>query len=456
LIHNSYEFWRYKDNLEGETIWRCCKHQTFHCKAKLVTDATGVVGNATPEHTHNGNVATALARKAVHDMKKKMEETVATPSTSQGAVVVNLPDHVLMALPKRPTLNRILRRHRRKALTAGPTSNVLPPLPTGLDFVFPQRFSASLLFDSGPGEDRLIILGDLMLLEGLSRSRLWLADGTFKVVPALYFQLYTVHFEFVGGCNPPAVYCLMTSKTRAAYDRIVAEVKRLVPLADPEVIQTDFEKAAMQAFAQGFPHASISGCYFHLTQSVVRKVSEMGLKQAYDSDDELRGFIRCLAALAFVPTDAVVDAFEVLVETMPEHDRINELVTYFENTYIRGRRLRGRVENYSPASFPITLWNKRESAIAGIARTTNIVEGWHHGLQSLFMCSHPTLWKFLEGIETDIAKQKAWFLQASTGVALPPRRKYQELGVRVTRAVAAYDQNHVLTYLRAIAHLSHS
>jgi hypothetical protein len=40
----------------------------------------------------------------------------------------------------------------------------------------------------------MIILGDNSLLDGLARADVWLADGTFKVVPGLFFQfpLHTV------------------------------------------------------------------------------------------------------------------------------------------------------------------------------------------------------------------------------------------------------------------------
>ena len=78
---------------------------------------------------------------------------------------------------------------------------------------------------------------------------------------------------------------------------------------------------------------------------------------------------------------------------------MDEVVTYFEHTYICGRRLRGRGNNYREASFAIELWNQHAAGLDGIARTTNCVEGWHCGLQSLFQCHHPTMWNFLAGIK---------------------------------------------------------
>jgi hypothetical protein len=456
LIYRNFEFWKLRENANGQTKWRCCKHEVFHCKAQIITVGDRVFGDQAPEHTHNGNVSTAYARKAIASMKEKMTETVATSSSSQGAVLVDLAPHVLMALPKRSSVSRILRRHRQIKLQAGIRNNALPPAPTDLHFDFPAKYTHMLLFDSGPGDDRLIILGDRQLLDGLARATVWLADGTFKVVPVLYFQLYTIHFNFVGGVNPAAVYCLLANKTRATYDRLLDQVKSLIPLAAPSVILTDFEAAAMQSFIAAFPNARITGCYFHLCQSVLRKVNEIGMKSEYEIDDALRESIRCLPALAHVPEDDVGEAFDLLVESMPAHDKMNELVSYFEHCYIRGRRLRGRGDNFGPALFPIPRWNQHAAAGDGIARTTNIVEGWHHGIQSLFMCSHPSLWAFFEGLNKDCHKQVASYLQATAGVEHVGTKRYRDLIVRVARAVGGYGQTDVLTYLRAIAHLSHS
>ena len=212
----------------------------------------------------------------------------------------------------------------------------------------------------------------------------------------------------------------------------------------------------MGAFREGYPDASITGCYFHLNQSVLRKVNELGMKIDYERDDAIRGSIRCLSALAHVPVDDVDEAFDHLAESMPEHEKMNELLSYFEHTYIRGRRQRGRGNNYGAAIFPIPMWNQYESAGDGIARTTNIVEGWHHGIQSLFMCSHPTLWLLMEGLEKDCQKQKATFLQGATGVEERGVKKYRQLVEKVKRAVEGYGRMEVLIYLRAIAHLSHT
>jgi len=132
-----------------------------------------------------------------------------------------------------------------------------------------------------------------------------------------------------------------------------------------------------------------------------------------------------------------------------------ELLSYFEHTYVRGRRRPGRAENYGSAIFPIDTWNHFETAGQGIARTTNAVEGWHYGLQALFQCHHPTLWAFMKGIEKDVQMQRAAFHQCIAGSQIAIPKRYRELNVRVQNAVDHYMSSEILVYLRAIVHLSH-
>ncbi|KII69445.1 hypothetical protein RF11_11090 [Thelohanellus kitauei] len=106
-------------------------------------------------------------------------------------------------------------------------------------------------------------MGDLELLDSLSRTTVWLADGIFKIVPTHYFQLYSIHFTYSGPVNPAAVYFLLPNKTKDVYDRMLIEIIRLVPTCTAWIILTDFE-ISMFSFHEEFPSATISGCYFHL------------------------------------------------------------------------------------------------------------------------------------------------------------------------------------------------
>jgi len=146
---------------------------------------------------------------------------------------------------------------------------------------------------------------------------MWLADGTFKVVPSMFFQLYTIHFAFGNGVCPAAIYCLLTDKSAATYQRLHHEVKNLIPTIAPSSILVDFEKATMNTFSAAYTSATLRGCYFHFCQSVMHKVSDIGLKAEYESNEDARTFIHCLPDLAFVPPEDVLEAFDLLANSMP-------------------------------------------------------------------------------------------------------------------------------------------
>src|SRR4029077_132947 len=91
VIHRNYEYLKRYVKSNGSTYWRCSKYKSFKCKATLMTTDDGIVlGKVSQDHTHQGNIATCLARKALSEMKDKMSDIGATPASSQGSVAANL------------------------------------------------------------------------------------------------------------------------------------------------------------------------------------------------------------------------------------------------------------------------------------------------------------------------------------------------------------------------------
>ena len=77
------------------------------------------------------------------------------------------------------------------------------------------------------------------------------------------------------------------------------------------------------------------------------------MKSDYESEDNLQIALRCLPALAVVPSTDVAEAFWILADYMPELEKMPELLAYFEHTYIRGRRRPERNECHRSALYPI-------------------------------------------------------------------------------------------------------
>ena len=116
------------------------------------------------------------------------------------------------------------------------------------------------------------------------------------------------------------------------------------------------------------------------------------------------------------------------------------------------------VQFFGPSMFPVATWNQHAAGPDGTARSTSAGEGWHHGLQSLFLCRHPTVWTFMRGIQHDMQRRKGLFLQATAGITHPSAKKCRALNDRVNASSCSLwtHWSSLLVYLRSIAHLSQS
>lgn len=154
LIYCKFEYYKHRENRNGTVKWRCAKYRQFSCSAMLTTDQQKkIIGNTDIQHTHESNVAVALARKAIANMKNQAIDTNATASAIQATVVSSLSDGVLMALPKHSSINRCLQRYRMKVRPAKETGYVFPRNPTDLGFDFLRNYNDFLMLDSEPGDN---------------------------------------------------------------------------------------------------------------------------------------------------------------------------------------------------------------------------------------------------------------------------------------------------------------
>ena len=98
-----------------------------------------------------------------------------------------------------------------------------------------------------------------------------LSDGTFKVVPEIFYQLYIIHAVYRDHIIP--VSCaLLRRKDASTYERLFNEILKFEPQWMPESMMIDYEKACLNAYHSVFPDTQLSGCYFHLKQNLHRKL----------------------------------------------------------------------------------------------------------------------------------------------------------------------------------------
>ncbi len=132
-----------------------------------------------------------------------------------GDISAPLSEAAKAQMPSKTRLKRTIQRARAQDehYPANPTDRTT--------LVIPQQYQQLdngeqfLLFDSGPGHDRILIFSTGDNLHLLSQSAQWLADGTFKTAPGIFAQVYSIHAVRCGRVVP-LVYSLLPNKTQVS------------------------------------------------------------------------------------------------------------------------------------------------------------------------------------------------------------------------------------------------
>jgi len=193
-------------------------------------------------------------------------------------------------------------------------------------------------------------------------------DGTFKVCPPQYSQMFTIH-GVVDGLVVPLVYALLPDKCRSTYYELISLVRKSISdlglVFNPTLVVSDFELGTLQAVKQHFPNATFVGCYFHFCQAVWRKIQELGLACRYKTEiTDLQLHVKSHMALAFLPTENVME-FASRLHALDQYTndvQVQQFHAYFCNTWLDGL-------------YEISIWNQFN--VPDQQRTNNSVEGWH-------------------------------------------------------------------------------
>ena len=116
------------------------------------------------------------------------------------------------------------------------------------------------LYDSGSNDsNRIIIFTTERNLVHIKNSNLWISDGTFKVVPNEFLQLYTIHGKVFNSVFP-LIYVLMRDKYEKSYSNVLEVIRKQGGVDFPKNIVIDFEIAAYNAFKTHQTAIFISVC----------------------------------------------------------------------------------------------------------------------------------------------------------------------------------------------------
>ncbi len=126
--------------------------------------------------------------------------------------------------------------------------------------------------------------------------------------------------------------------------------------------------AAIKASEDAFPSVKISGCLFHLGQSMQRQIQARVLAISYRENRNVRNFIKALIALAFVPVSRIRSIFSVL-ESIKTPNESNAIYDYFFSNYMGDSNSEISIKHH------FRIWNASENLDNDYPRTNNTIEG---------------------------------------------------------------------------------
>ncbi|CAF2870226.1 unnamed protein product [Rotaria sp. Silwood2] len=403
--HQGYLYVINKES-SNKVIWCCRNYRHKQCRGRLHT-INDLVVQTVGEHNHEPIHSAGEAIAARTKMNDAAKQTGHTTHDIVADGVSTLSNHAIATLPNLQNIKRTVQRVRQRH--QNPLS-----LPTNRDslvidsqYLKTARNRTFLQFDSGPIDQRILIFSTKKQFKILENANYIYLDGTFSVVPELYFQLYTIHATHLNHILP------------AAYILLPGKHINLIPNFDPPNVMIDFERASMNSIKNLFPTSNIYGCFFHLCQNMYRAVTRFGLKTLYGENENFAQQLRSLPALAFLPTTDVIATFDEIKAQFPVEGE--PVLNYFEENYI-GVKSRLSRPRKAP-KFDISLWNVNTNTLQGQHRTNNVVEGWNDRFTSLMNCSHPNFWKFLKGLKKEQSYVDAQIIQAEAGVRQARRRE---------------------------------
>ena len=290
LVVDGHEFFKKREG--KSTTWNCSQYQKLKCRATATSIAEHVL-EVRGEHVHEPKFGKPEARKVIAESKTRSEQLTPSVAVSSSILPMTNDNVTQLSLPSKGSLTQMSRRKRQE------NNLVEEKNPINRQFTLPESFCDFLIADTGSEDlERILVFGDKDLVNLLQGSKQWLADGTFKLSPTLFYQLYTIHAQ-IGHSAPACVYALLPNKSEKTYSRMIELISPSIPDASHSRILLDFEQAPMNAFQKIFPSAQMSGCKFHLCQSFNRRINELGLKKVYENKPELALALRCPPALAF-------------------------------------------------------------------------------------------------------------------------------------------------------------
>ena len=165
---------------------------------------------------------------------------------------------------------------------------------------------------------RILMFSVNDLLDVAARSKELLGDGTFKITPMLWGQVFVISGQRSSTVFVPVAVFLLPDKMRISYAEAFSLFREALEVREvrlsAEYFMSDFEPAIKQDFTNQFPLIKPKGCSFHFSKAIITKVQKSGFKSDYAKRENVAfgSFIRAILGLVYCPLERFKEAIRNL------------------------------------------------------------------------------------------------------------------------------------------------
>ena len=194
LIRNEYQYVKQKNLANGLTSWMCIEHRKGNCKVKAKLDAINDFLEEVQEHTHVLCFTRYELTKVRANITRKASNTQDTTHQILNTELANLTPTASVNLRNLSNLRQNIRRQRQEKIILSVPQRKEDYASVTHEYRMTGTGERFLLFDSGLGDINRMFLFPTNNGKGfIANSSQWFGDGTFKLCPQVFSQIYTIH-----------------------------------------------------------------------------------------------------------------------------------------------------------------------------------------------------------------------------------------------------------------------
>ncbi|XP_073951849.1 uncharacterized protein [Choristoneura fumiferana] len=355
VLCDGYRYNWVKDNVSGNTFWRCANREECSASITLNPNQTEVVRGSLHSCVQNHHIF--IRDIVVHAAKKKVCGNMAPVKKIYEKIILKhvQDDETIEMMPSFESVRNKLHRARKRFLEVSAAK-----FPKSIDVEIPNTFRKNFLvaeyeLDS---ENKICLFSTatckMFAMSASRQNKVFFGDGTFKPVPSSFTQLFSIHVD-------------------GASDK---KNMNVFPMLYALKYKCDFEMAQMNAFQEVFPQGKVTGCYFHFSKAVWSKADALH----FANSDQGKQIVRLVCNLPLLPSSLINDGWNSITNYAMNCEGMTAFTQYFEAQWLKNTAL-------------ISCCKERH-------RTNNAMEAWHRRL-CVRLHSKTTLFGFLHKLKNE-------------------------------------------------------